>query len=347
MKHKILKWTLRLIIGIASLLTIVVTVGFIYENSVRASIKSKYLAPGRMINIGSHSIHTRLIGKGDVTIIMDAGAGELGSFAYLPIENQLAQQAKVLLYDRAGCNWSEQSEYKRTPEEISKELNQVIKQLDISGPLILVGHSQGGLNMMKYAAMFRDHVNALVLIDAAHPNAFHEMPVEVREVLMNASGNIDLVNVIARIGLLRLLMPKDALQLPEPVDGQNTDSIAVTLTSFFPQTMNYCIYPEHKEGVINHGLTMADLNLDSLPVRILSASGSMRGPSGGPPGWNDDLENMHIQYWRDMQKGLLAISTNSELSVLKDGRHYIQFTNPDTVVNTILSLVEKIKTNPN
>lgn len=347
MRQNFWKWAKRIIIGIASLLVILVIAGYIYENRTRASIKSKHLAPGKMINIGSHNIHVRLIGKGEVTIVLDAGAGELGSFAYLPIENELAQHAKVLLYDRAGCNWSEPSENKRTPEEISKELNQVIRQLGISGPVILVGHSQGGLNMMKYASMFRDQVNGLVLLDAAHPNAYKEMPVEVRELLMNASGNIELVNVMARIGLLRLVMPKNALQFPEPIAGLNTDSIAVILTSFFPQTMNYCIYPEHNEGVINHGLTMADLNLDSLPVRILSASGSMRGPSGAPPGWNDKLENMYIQYWRDMQKGLLALSTNSELSVLKDSRHDIQFTNPDTVVNTILSLVEKAKAKSN
>jgi pimeloyl-ACP methyl ester carboxylesterase len=347
MKQKIWKWSLRIIIGVTSILALAVIVGYIYESSMRTSVKSEYLVPGKMINVGTHSIHARLIGQGDVTIVMDAGAGELGSFAYLPIENKLAQHSKVLLYDRAGCNWSEPSENKRTPEEISKDLNKVIKQLDISGPLILVGHSQGGLNMMKYASMFRDQVQGLVLLDAAHPNAYHTMPVEVKDILMNASGNISLVNVMAKIGLLRLLMPKNALQLPEPVDGYNTDSIPVILTGFFPQTMNYCIYPEHIDGVVNHGLTMADLNLDSLPVRIISASGSMRGPNGAPPGWNDDLENKHIRYWKEMQKDLMTISSDSELIVLEDGRHYIHFTNPDTVANTILTLVERVKTNPN
>lgn len=346
MIHRTLKWAKTAIFFLLVLLILILATGSFYEISKRSSARADIVAPGKMVNVGSHSLHVRLIGQGDVTIVMDAGAGEMGSLAYLSVEKELAKHAKVLLYDRAGCNWSEKSSSKRTPEQIARELNQVIKQLGINGPIILVGHSQGGLNMMKYAAMFREQVHGLVLLDAAHPDAYARMPEDVKEVLMNASGNIEVVNMLAKTGILRVIMPNNALQLPHKVEGINNDSIAVILTSFFPQTLNECIYPEHKEGVVNHGLTMADLQLDSLPVRIIAASGSMSGPMGSPPGWNEDLEKKHIQYWMEMQKGLLALSTQSELAVLNDGGHAIQLSEPDTVVSTILALMERIQSKP-
>jgi len=342
MKNTVKKWLKRTILGIMILVLIGVTVSFFFEGSIRNSVKEKYPPPGKMVNIGSHNIHVRLIGQGDITVVMDAGAGELGSFAYLSIEKQVAQHAKVLLYDRSGCNWSEKSELKRTPENIAIELNQVIKQLDIKGPVILVGHSQGGLNMIKYASMFRDQVNGLVLIDAAHPDSYSEMPPDVKEVLINASGNIEVVRTLSRIGILRLTMPGNALQLPAPVKGINNDSIAKLLTSYFPQTMNNCIYPEHKDGVMNHGLTMTELGLGSLPIRIISATGAMYGPMGSPPGWNEELEKKQIIYWAKMQKGLLDLSSNSQMMLIREAGHFIQFTQPDTVINTILRLAEQI-----
>lgn len=346
MKAKFLKWTLRIALGTALLLVMVLITGFLYENSKRKSVKNKYPAPGKMINVDGHQIHVRFIGQGDVTIIMDAGLGELGSFGFLPIETQLAKHAQILLYDRAGCNWSEKSSTKRTPDQIAKELNQVVKQLQITGPVILVGHSQGGLNMMRYAALYRNEVNGLVLLDAAHPDSYSKMPLDVRETLMSAMGNISVVNTFAKVGILRMLMPKNAMQLPTTVENINNDSIAILLTDFFPKTMNECIHPEHNDSVVNHGLSMSDLQLDSLPVRILAATGSMEGPMGPPPGWNDDLEKKHIQYWSEMQQGLLALSTNSEILVLNEGGHAMQFTQSDTVISKILALVEKLSSNP-
>jgi len=339
MTHKILKWTKRGLFGMLLLLVVILITGYFYESSKRKSAPFEHPAPGKMVQAGDHRLHVRLIGQGDFTVIMDAGLGELGSFAFLAVEKQLAQHAKVLLYDRAGCNWSEPSASKRTPEHIAKELHLVVQQLGITGPIILVGHSQGGLNMMQYAAMFREQVKGLVLLDAAHPEAFATMPTDVKEVLLNASGNIGFVNFLAKTGIMRAIMPENALQLPDKIAGINHDSIAILLTSFFPQTMNHCIYPEHKDGVVNHGLTMNDLQLDSLPVRILAATGSMKGPMGAPPGWNDELEKKHIPYWSAMQQGLLALSSNSEIAVLKNSGHGIQSTQPDTVVRTILALI--------
>lgn len=339
MKSK-LKWISRIIFGIVAVVILFIAFVYVYENTQRKSVLKKYPLPGQMVDLGTHKIHVRIIGEGNVTILMDAGAGELGSYGYLPIETKLATYAKVVLYDRAGCNWSEKSNTVRNPDNIAKELHEVVKQLGITGPVVLVGHSQGGLNMMRYASLFREEVNGLVLLDAAHPEAYAKIPADVKQTLIKAQGSIELVNLMAKMGFLRLMMPPDAMQLPEPVKGTDNKALALLLTDFFPQTMNNCIYPEHKDGVVNSGLTMDDLFLDSLPVRILSASGSMIGPHGAPPGWNEELEAKQIKYWTEMQQGLLQLSTNSKQEVLPEAGHGMHFKEPGPVIKHILELVE-------
>ncbi|MEO5950971.1 MAG: alpha/beta hydrolase [Chloroflexia bacterium] len=113
-------------------------------------------------------LFSRYTGVGDYAVVMDAGLGD-NSETWALVEPQIAEFARVLVYDRAGLGRSEPTTIPRTSSNMVKELRNLLLQNEVKPPYILVGHSFGGLNMMLFASLYPDEVSGLVLIDTSHP----------------------------------------------------------------------------------------------------------------------------------------------------------------------------------
>ena len=137
----------------------------------------------QMVRIHDCELYTEYIQhhSGQVTIIMDAGYGD-DSTTWRQVADEVSAHANILLYDRAGLGKSRTSTNRRTSNEMIRELHQLIKQLDIAPPFILVGHSFGGVNMQLFASEYRDEVTGLVLVDTT-PSDYRErfLPTMSRE----------------------------------------------------------------------------------------------------------------------------------------------------------------------
>lgn len=57
----------------------------------------------------------------------------------------------------------------RTPTQIARELHIVLEALAVEGPIVLIGHSMGGLHVLRYGSLFPDRVVAVVILDAPPP----------------------------------------------------------------------------------------------------------------------------------------------------------------------------------
>lgn len=85
------------------------------------------------------------------------------------IAERMADHCRVLVYDRAGYGQSTASTRERTPENIARELDELLAGLEVQERLLLVGHSQGGFYLTQYALMYPAKVRALILLDPATP----------------------------------------------------------------------------------------------------------------------------------------------------------------------------------
>lgn len=79
----------------------------------------------------------------------------------------------MLVYDRAGLGKSERSPNPRTSIEMVKELRELLKEINIQPPYILVGHSFGGVNTRIYTTEYPNEVCGLVLVDST-PEDYRE-----------------------------------------------------------------------------------------------------------------------------------------------------------------------------
>ncbi|WP_228851785.1 alpha/beta fold hydrolase [Aegicerativicinus sediminis] len=91
----------------------------------------------------------------------------------IPLENwyglfdKMQDSLPVFAYDRAGIGKSEFTNNAPTPEFVASRLHNILKQLDISPPYVLVAHSWGGPLINSFAVQFPDDVAGMVFIDTS------------------------------------------------------------------------------------------------------------------------------------------------------------------------------------
>ena len=118
---------------------------------------------GTLVNVGKYRVHLYCVGTGDPTVLI-LGAGP--SFAWGLIQPEVAKDTRVCAYDHSGTTWSDDGPADSCALRIN-EAHVALKQLGVKGPLILVGHSVGGLVARLYAERFPNDVAGIVFVDHA------------------------------------------------------------------------------------------------------------------------------------------------------------------------------------
>ena len=129
-----------------------------------------------LVDIGGHSISCRLLGKGTPAVVFEHG-GAYDKEYWEPVATEVAALTQVVYYDRAGIGESEPGPLPRTGERLNDELWSLLREAGVPRPVVLVGHSYGGILARLFAARFPEEVAGLVLVDAAHEDhnkAFRE-----------------------------------------------------------------------------------------------------------------------------------------------------------------------------
>ncbi|MFD2587200.1 alpha/beta fold hydrolase [Croceitalea marina] len=125
---------------------------------------------GKLVNVNGIDLHIHPTGieNDKPTVIIEGGASSSTEY-YHWLSEGLKDSLRVVRYDRAGNGYSEQSDVTRSAETIARELHQLLEKAGESPPYILAGHSMGGPYIRVFAELYPDEVEALVFIDATHP----------------------------------------------------------------------------------------------------------------------------------------------------------------------------------
>jgi pimeloyl-ACP methyl ester carboxylesterase len=128
------------------------------------------------------------------------------------------------VYDRAGRGRSDPSPTPQDGDQLATDLHTLLERGGVTGPLVMVGHSLGGLYILDYAARYAQQVAGMVLLDATPPTAFTSLPdyPGIYDMLTTATG---LFPGLARLGLTQLINGVSAAELPAQAESQvRTDS---------------------------------------------------------------------------------------------------------------------------
>ncbi len=138
---------------------------------------------GELVDIGGRRLRVVRAGErsGKPVVVFECGA--FGCAAdWSVVQTRLAERGVYsLAYDRAGLGFSDPGPAPRDGKAIAADLEALLAHLGETGPLIMVGHSMGGLLLRVFVGRNRERVQGVVLVDAVTPEAI-ETPVAARAI---------------------------------------------------------------------------------------------------------------------------------------------------------------------
>lgn len=139
------------------------------------------------IDVGGRSVNVSCSGGPadgrPVVVLLSGGGDDLTKLA--GIQKTLSAKDRVCSYDRLGQGASDKPGGPQTMESAGKVLTGVLDRVAGDRPVVLAGHSLGGLISARYAPDHRDRVKGLVLMDATSPTQNADL---VREIPDSATG---------------------------------------------------------------------------------------------------------------------------------------------------------------
>lgn len=131
------------------------------------------LAGTRKINVAGYSVNVSCTGdaiKGKPVIFLMPGLGD-GMDKMAALQRTLSEKNWVCVYDRLGEGKSDKPRGPQSIASSGKVLTAVLARVTAGRPVVLAGHSLGGLIAARYAPDHRDMVKGLVLMDATTPDS--------------------------------------------------------------------------------------------------------------------------------------------------------------------------------
>jgi pimeloyl-ACP methyl ester carboxylesterase len=127
-----------------------------------------------LIDVGGYRLEARVKGTGNPAVVFESGFTG-GILLYWKLQDSIAEHTRTLVYERAGLGRSDPGPQPRTAEQMARDLHSLLAALDIRPPVVLVGHSAGGLFMRVFAHDYPAEVAAMVFIDPATEASYERM----------------------------------------------------------------------------------------------------------------------------------------------------------------------------
>lgn len=298
-------------------------------------------APGELIDVGGYSLHLYCTGEGGPAVILDAGLGDW-SINMANLQEQIAEFTQVCTYDRAGYGWSDEGPEPRTSQQIVDELAALLENGEVEPPYILAGHSFGGVNVLMFAAQHPELVEAVVLLDASHPEQMDALNAEVPEIVA-----LEESAAVAYQGMLE--MAEAGAPVPqEMLDAFRPQGITDEQFEIWSQVV---VQPKSLRAMINELASLNDSlaqaqevdTLGDIPLVVIAhgvkLADMMTDEDLAAMGVTREIMDTYEALWRGFQEDYLTYSTDSTLIIADESHHYVYVTQPDLVVEAIQELI--------
>lgn len=323
-RSRLWRWTKRVLAGVAGLVALLLLTGATYQFITTKIDERKYPPPGRLVDVGGYRLHLYCVGEGTPTVVLDAGLGG-GVLDWSTVQPEVSKFARVCTYDRAGMAWSDSGVGPRTSRQVVAELHALLGNAGERAPYVLVGHSISGIHVQLYAGRYPDEVAGLVLVDSSHEDQLSR-----KGMTAIPSFYPPLIKAVSPFGVVRLmdLVGTPSANMPHGV-GAERAAIYSHTRSMYSYADEISAIPVSMEQ-----LRAAPMRLGDKPLIVLTRGMKEASNMGSP----EEAEQAE-QAWAELQADLARRSSSGRQIIAEKSGHYIQFDQPDLVIDAIRQVV--------
>ena len=159
-----------------SFLILFLVATFIFHRISLEKEQASLTPMGKTVLVNGYKINVYVEGDGPETIVVLSGAGIASPILdFKNISDSLSKKYKVVIVERAGYGYSEDSNYSRDVMEVLSETRQALFQANVTGPFIILSHSIASLESLAWQEKYPDEVKALVGLDWALPASYEDL----------------------------------------------------------------------------------------------------------------------------------------------------------------------------
>jgi pimeloyl-ACP methyl ester carboxylesterase len=295
-----------------------------------------YGQPGQLVNVGGFRLNLYCVGGGSPTVVFDSGWGDWAP-AWSKVQPEIAKWTRVCSHDRAGTGFSDPGPMPRTSVRIAEELRTALHNAGVTGPYILVGSAFGGDNVRTFADMYMDEVAGLVMVDA---DADDVGPKAMQEEAHRGHASIPSDLRDCRDAIAKHKPQKTCAQqfffrgLPEAEWSAELNAKVLEIAQ--TKLAMYDAFASEMEQTPSDEawLQQHRRSFDSRPIRVLTSGNHGVGHLEKKP---PDTPK-HLEYEQQntlAQARWLGLSTDSKQIFARNSSEYIQFDEPEIVINAV------------
>ncbi|OMF12143.1 hypothetical protein BK131_19265 [Paenibacillus amylolyticus] len=313
---------LKVLGGIMLATGLLLLTGTAYEAYQSTQDMKSYPPPGKYYEVSGRNMHLYTAGKGEVTVVFASDWGTPNPYVdFSPLYDKLKSQVKIAVYDRFGYGYSDYTDEPRDVDTISEEIHQLLRTSGQRPPYIMVGHSMGALETLRFAQRYPDEVAGMVMIDGGSPEYYSRAEMDIPEWMMDWS------RFLVKTGIARTLLQSDRMMASLVIDPKlvTEPMKKAVMISTLRHAYNDNVMEEVRNSRTNAACVLENKTKFDFPLTILTA------------GSEDSAEDSEA--WQTDQADFASWSRHGTQLTVPHAKHSIHKSQPDIVAAEIMKLV--------
>jgi pimeloyl-ACP methyl ester carboxylesterase len=303
---------------------------------------------------GQRRLNMYCVGTGTPTIVFISG-GWQNTMAWRRVQGRASESSRACSYDRAGLGFSDPATRESTAENAVGDLKHLLDAAKVKAPVVLVGHSVGGLYALLFAASYRGRVAGMVLVDPSDPEANNNLALSghlprniVEETRRQTEANHQRLRNCVDLAAKGILTPSNTdpyclMNEADPILKKELDRQHVRL-----QTKEAIL----SEMISQEAKIQGEYSLNGLQFRKAIGNGGfgklplilLRHANGQKhPALPQEIFEKNGAVFSAGYKAMAAYSASGIVRPIAESGHNIQMDQPEAVVKAIEDVVAAVR----
>ena len=283
---------------------------FIYHRLALQREKASLNPMGQMVSVNGHDMSVFVKGEGPQTLVFLSGAGTASPILdFKDLYDGLSKQYKIVVVERVGYGYSEDTSKSRDVSEVLSETRQALAKAQVSGPYIILSHSMASLETLLWQEKYPSEIKAIIGLDWALPESYSQLRMHSQILRMARLGS--------QLGLLRYIPSR----LYVPNENLSSSDRRLYQRIAYRQILSQAMLNESLS--VKGNAKKVDAKIDSqIPTLLLVSNG--KGTSFSKEEWRNyaarfakDQKNIELTFY-DAPHYLYHYQTKEVVAKIED-----------------------------